>query len=240
MSNTEDTQTPAERLKMVRQHHDVSQREFAAAIGVNLRTYQSYERGERSITKDFLSLIAQKTTVNPKWIERSERPIYIDDDKNENGLIKSVVSKLFPKSMNLPDEDRVSYIWIDAIGGHHNPDVRGSDSRAIMFSVKFIGTMTQTNDNNIKIFIQDSDAMEPEINNGDIILIDCELKSVTSDGIYLIESDGYYMIRRVLRGTRGIATILCSNPQCRDYTQETLISDLKIIGRAFWVGKRLV
>jgi transcriptional regulator with XRE-family HTH domain len=56
------------RLLGYREKIDLSQGQIAKAIGISLRAYQNYERGERSITKEVICALSDKFGVDPTWL----------------------------------------------------------------------------------------------------------------------------------------------------------------------------
>ncbi len=85
----------------------------------------------------------------------------------------------------------------------------------------------------------DSDCMAPTLIAGDQVLIDTSDKRAPRDGIYVIESDGALIVKRlaVHPVTRRIA-VLSDNaayPSFPDCDPD----GVRIIGRVFWVGRRL-
>jgi len=85
----------------------------------------------------------------------------------------------------------------------------------------------------------DSDGMAPTLVAGDQVLIDTADKRAPRDGIYLIESDGALLVKRLSVNpvTRRI-TVLSDNaayPSFPDCDPD----GVHIIGRIFWVGRRL-
>lgn len=56
--------TVAESLKFERNKLNMSQKEFAEFLGINLRTYASYERGERDISTAVILSICQTLNIS--------------------------------------------------------------------------------------------------------------------------------------------------------------------------------
>jgi Predicted transcriptional regulators len=46
----------------------MSQGEFATALGLSLRAYQNYERGERPISKDLISSVVGVFGISTDWL----------------------------------------------------------------------------------------------------------------------------------------------------------------------------
>jgi transcriptional regulator with XRE-family HTH domain len=71
MSNIASTNENAEiggRLASVREKLRLSQRDFAAKLGVSLRAYQNYERGEREITPKLIRALYEVFRIQPVWL----------------------------------------------------------------------------------------------------------------------------------------------------------------------------
>ncbi len=64
-----------ERLQAFRNKKGLSQNVIAKALGVSMRTYQNYERGERSITKEFICAFCDHFDVSTDWLLSGEAPI---------------------------------------------------------------------------------------------------------------------------------------------------------------------
>lgn len=54
----------SENLKELRKKNGLSQREFANKLGINMRTYASYERGERDVSTAVLLNICQSLNIS--------------------------------------------------------------------------------------------------------------------------------------------------------------------------------
>ena len=84
------------------------------------------------------------------------------------------------------------------------------------------------------------DSMQPTIDHGDLLLVDCNTKNVTSDSIYVIRRDGHLFVKRLQQMISGDLYIKSDNPT---YTQETIpkheVKNLDIIGRVVWIGHEI-
>jgi transcriptional regulator with XRE-family HTH domain len=56
------------RLATLREKFGLSQRDFAAKLGVSLRAYQNYERGEREIPAGLIRALYEVFRVQPIWL----------------------------------------------------------------------------------------------------------------------------------------------------------------------------
>lgn len=56
------------RLATAREHFGLSQKEFAAELGVSLRAYQGYERDEREVSATLLRALYSVFRISPVWL----------------------------------------------------------------------------------------------------------------------------------------------------------------------------
>lgn len=85
----------------------------------------------------------------------------------------------------------------------------------------------------------DSDCMAPTLVSGDQVLVDTADKRALRDGIYVIESEGALLVKRISVHpvTRRIA-ILSDNAAYSSFP-DCDPEGVHIVGRVFWVGRRL-
>ncbi len=60
------------RLKDIRDHFGMSQREFAAQLQIHWRTYQNYETARREISANAVRAVYKAFKVNPIWLLTGE------------------------------------------------------------------------------------------------------------------------------------------------------------------------
>lgn len=68
MSSTNGDPEVGARLKELRQRERLSQQAFADSLGVSVRTYQNYERGQRSVTKELLCALIDHYEIDASWL----------------------------------------------------------------------------------------------------------------------------------------------------------------------------
>ena len=115
--------TLAERLKNERNKIGLSQKELADKLGMNARTYASYERGERDISTSVLLTICQTLNISSDALlgnDTAEGNSELENLMQKYDNIKPVKLKRFPMlgeiSCGKPvfaDEDREHYVMAD-------------------------------------------------------------------------------------------------------------------------------
>jgi len=82
----------------------------------------------------------------------------------------------------------------------------------------------------------DGDSMEPLLNDGDEILVDCAPRAF-SDGIHVVRLGDQLMVKRVASAGAGQFVLLSENAAYPPV--ETAADEMEIIGRVVWKGGRL-
>lgn len=68
------------RLKELREDHlELTQEEFAKAVGLQRNTISVVENGGRNLSKRSIHIICEKFNVNPTWLETGEGEIFQKD-----------------------------------------------------------------------------------------------------------------------------------------------------------------
>ncbi|MFT6550189.1 MAG: transcriptional regulator with XRE-family HTH domain [Zhongshania marina] len=73
MSSTYEDVFVGARILELRQTLGMSQQALADSLGVSLRTFQNYERGDRPVSKDLLSSLHRQHQVDVNWLLSGER-----------------------------------------------------------------------------------------------------------------------------------------------------------------------
>lgn len=177
--------TLAENLKKERQRAGMSQKEFADKLGMNPRTYASYERGERDISTAVLLNICKTLNISSDKLLNNSNVREISPYTPESMIPIPVVGKVAAGYTCLAEMDIECYELVDSESILHGYDY-------IWLAVK-------------------GDSMEPFILEGDLVLV--RIQDMVNDGDYavvLVDSeDG--LVKQVKFGKNKI-TLLSTNP----------------------------
>lgn len=105
MSSTCGNGNLYERLVAVRGHLHLSQSEMAEKIGISLRAYQNYERGEREAPVILVRAFYERFNVSPIWLLTGQGNMLEGNGSNERldtGLLQQVIEAVENFSANLP------------------------------------------------------------------------------------------------------------------------------------------
>lgn len=67
------------RVKQVRDHFALSQTAIAQRVGMSLRAYQNYERGEREVPVALIHALYSEFKVDPVWLLTGTGPMIFTD-----------------------------------------------------------------------------------------------------------------------------------------------------------------
>lgn len=72
-----------ERVGLVRAHFVLSQTVMAQRLGMSLRAYQNYERGEREIPVALVHALHKEFRVDPVWLLTGEGSMMLSEDQRK-------------------------------------------------------------------------------------------------------------------------------------------------------------
>lgn len=122
-----DIMALSDKLKKARLNANLSQADFAEKLGINVRTYGSYERGERDVSTALLRTICQTLRISSDELLENETVQKTSDEADELQLImarydniKPIKLKRFPMLGEIACgepiyavEDRESFVMAD-------------------------------------------------------------------------------------------------------------------------------
>jgi len=82
------------RVGLVRAHFALSQTAIAEQLGMSLRAYQNYERGEREVPVALVHALYEQFRVDPVWLLTGEGSMMLAEDlrkRLDQGLLDRVV-----------------------------------------------------------------------------------------------------------------------------------------------------
>lgn len=72
-----------ERIRKLRRHLDMTQREFGDKIGVKQNTVAQYEMGRNTPIDSVVSLICREFNVNEEWLRNGTGEMFVEMDKED-------------------------------------------------------------------------------------------------------------------------------------------------------------
>ena len=197
--------------------------------GVSESLLRKYLAGESLPGTDKLVAIAHASNTSLEWLATGFDPVKHDADTPSSLQEHTLNGFVVPS-------------WYDyQVGsdGVVRTDQTGNQG-SIAFRRSWLENDLGVNPEDLAILTVRGDSMEPNIWDGDIVLIDTSSDQITDDAVYVLKRDRYLAIKRLQRTFDGGIRIKSDHAA---YDDETIaMSDAKrvdVIGRVIWTGGSL-
>jgi phage repressor protein C with HTH and peptisase S24 domain len=207
---------------------------LARATGVSPSAFRKWLKGEAEPSRDRLVALAGTAGVSVAWLAQGEGA------EPDFGSLEA--------RARAPDRLRS-----DQAPFHLLPKVAeaaaaaGSGQQRAHDAIEFIGfrhdwlrATFNREPEDIILETAVGDSMEPQIGNGDLLLVDTTDQTVRNFGVYVIAVGAERLVKRVQRRFDGSLTLISDNTR---YQPETIPPDMaagiRILGRVIWRGGSL-
>ncbi len=114
-----------------------------------------------------------------------------------------------------------------------------TDPEIRSFDRGFLLSLEPTSLDNLALVLASGDSMLPTITRGDQLLVDCGVRTIRQDGLYLLRAGGLALLRRItLDPLGGMARVTTDNPAYPS-PEDCALDRLEVAGLVRWVGRRL-
>jgi len=212
-----------QRLKILR--GSLSQTEMGKLFDMPLRTYQSYEYGQRVPPSHALSSIARKFGTTVEWILTGV------DERTDVGVLK--------KEPSPGEKLEQDFTYIPQVNGKISAGKGFAPENSIEMKVAFRKEWIARKGNakNMVLIKISGDSMEPTLFNSDLVLVDRGRNYLEPQGgVYAIALDDVIMIKRIQPiGDR--VKIISDNKMYEPF--EVPADQVKINGKVIWFAREL-
>lgn len=189
-------------------------------FSIPYRTYQGYEREERSIPHGILAQIVQTLGLSYDYIYNGKGHVTNEVQANNDVIsvpIRGNVEASLGSGMTVYDESVTKTYSID----------------------KKLAAELDINPKTAEIIYSRGDSMEPTIMGGDSLLVDLSKTCIIDGVIYCIRLDGQLLTKRLQKIAKNVVGIVSDNPKykMRELKLDDETEDFKIIGEVKWWGR---
>lgn len=92
-SSTNESHQYHQRVGKIRERFSLSQTEMAERVGLSLRAYQNYERGEREVPVALVHALYAEFRVNPAWLLTGSGSMIISEEQ-PTGLDQKLLDRV--------------------------------------------------------------------------------------------------------------------------------------------------
>lgn len=196
-----------------------SQSDLANALGVH-RSAITQAKRKNSIPEKWILKLARMFDLNPIWLQSGEgKRRGTDQGMEEMGFIRvpKVQARLCAGSGSFETGEDVQAYHL-----FHGPWLRNKGRPDDMVLMDIFG-----------------DSMEPEIKDGDMILVDQSQTDILSGAIYAVGIDDTIMVKRLEKRPGKLALISENLKYETIFLKEREMDTVRVIGRLVWICRDL-
>lgn len=191
-----------------------SQTELADALGIN-RSGITHARKKNQVPDKWIVKLYRKFGLNPVWIESGVGRVFLNQESSQDMEFRKI-----PKVMARLSAGSGSFDTLSDVTGY------------LSFQSKWLSTKGAANSMvAMEVF---GNSMEPELREGDTVLIDQSQTEILAGAIYAVGVEETILVKRIEKHPYKL--VLCSDN--RDYTPIYLQLDemerVRIIGKVVW------
>ena len=207
-------------VRRVAQAIDISsQIELASILGVN-RSAVTQARKKGRIPEKWLLQLFRSHGLNPTWLETG-----IGEPFLTPGRAKTTPFEKVPKVT----------ARLCAGGGSFENDAEVKGYYA--FQREWLSAKGRVEDMVLMDIFGTS--MEPELKDGDTILIDQSQKNILAGAVYALGIDDTIMVKRVEKHPNKLVLLSDNNKYAPIFLEHEEADSVRIIGKVIWVGREL-
>ena len=192
-----------------------SQTELASALKIN-RSAITQARKKDAIPDKWMLQMYRIFGINPDWLETGSGPTFLKQSVMDDSLFKNV-----PKVKARLSAGGGSFEIGSEIKGYYG----------------FRKDWLITKGNISKMVLMDifGNSMEPEIKDGDTVLIDESQKDILAGAVYAVGVDDTIMVKRLEKHPNKLVLRSDNKEYAPIYLQGDEINSIRIIGKVIWV-----
>lgn len=213
--------TLGKRVQAARQHRKLTQAELAKRVGMSQQALSRLERDDNESSAK-LAEIAIECGVSPAWLAREQGPMVVVHQESR-GDDAFIAINGYAGGVALGDGSA-----IEEYAEAHKLKFRIS-------SLRKQGLLGRP----LEVYYGNGDSMEPNIRDGDAILVDRSDTMPRDDSIFLLESEDGAVVKRLeeIDGRWYVTSDNKHDPKWRKPMPMDGRKHFKILGRVRWIGR---
>jgi phage repressor protein C with HTH and peptisase S24 domain len=194
-----------------------NQNELSAVIGVNSSSITQARKRDK-IPANWILQLCLKYGLNPNWLEKDIGPVFIQPFNNAEEEFMQI-----PKVRARLCAGGGSFEVGSEIEGYYS----------------FRKDWLSRKGNADKMVLMDifGNSMEPELKEGDVVLIDESKKDILAGSIYAVGIDDTIMVKRLEKRPKGLALLSENIKNETIYMEGEDLNRVRLIGKVIWVGR---
>lgn len=216
----------AERLVLAMNKIGMTQHQLASVSGVSQASISKICRGD-SKRSGYVVELANSLGVNPQWLATGDGDMWVGGD------IGTAAISALEKMVGIKSSVENIPVLVARERFEHE-SARGLSEIVETITLNrplSVASSLPTLTGQAKIVINPGDGMEPTCNDGDLLMVDTTVNSVSGGGIYVFLLNSQITVSRLQRRADGSLSVIYDNPAYQaDTVPADLASSVEIIG----------
>ncbi|MFT5163075.1 MAG: phage repressor protein C with HTH and peptisase S24 domain [Alteromonadaceae bacterium] len=159
-----------------------------------------------------------------------------------NWLLTGQASQSEQPTGEMPTRDLVFAPMFDvqASAGYGSLVESETVTESFGFNKSWLSSQLRVSSDNIAFITVSGESMQPTLDDGDMILVDLSQQQVQNEDIYLLQTDGALVTKRLKQQRGGKLEVISDNPR---YPSSVITPNedehCQVVGKVVWCGRRL-
>jgi len=196
-----------------------SQKELASILEVDSSAISKAKK-RNSVPRSWFTKLAKKFNLNPEWMETGTGKMHLnsqEQSETEFNVIPKVRARLSAGGGSFETES----------------DIEG------YYSFKKEWLLKKGNPHKMVLMDIFGNSMEPELRDGDTVLIDLSKNEILAGAMYAIGVDDTVRVKRVEKLPDKLVLISENNRYSPEYIQGDEINNIRILGKVIWICREI-
>lgn len=196
-----------------------SQKDLAIILGVDSSAI-SQAKKRNSIPLSWIAILSQQLSLTPEWIKTGtgkKRLNGLDDSESMFEVIPKVKARLSAGGGSFDVETDIEGYYSFQKGWLRK---KGSPKHMVLMDIC-------------------GNSMEPELKNGDTVLVDQSKNEILAGAIYAIGIDDAVMVKRIEKLPDKLVLISENEHYAPTYLQGEEINRVRILGKVIWICREI-
>ena len=196
-----------------------SQNKLAILLGIN-RAGITQAKKKGTVPAKWILELYRKYGINPDWLETGRGKMFIaerdgSDIVPEYKSVPHVIARLCAGDGSFEIDENVSDYWMFRTDWLKR---KGSPSHMILIDIY-------------------GNSMEPELKDGDTVLIDTSRNDILAGSIYAVGIDDTIMVKRIEKHPGKLVLISDNKDYESVYLSQNEMNSVRIIGKVVWISR---
>ena len=209
----------SEKSKSFRNKYNLSQTAFAEKLGIKQQQIAMIETGQRTASPNFK--LAFMKTYGIDWDSQTASGETYKYEHLEKETSNNIIS--------------IPFYSAKAAAGSGSDVPEYSEKDVIHFDKRWLQAVVGHNPENLSLIRAEGDSMIPDIQDGDLLMVDDSVKEVIPNKVFVIMQDSQFRVKKLKTEFNGDVLIISNNPV---YPVEVMNKETTIIGQVVWNGSK--